>query len=172
MAQQKIAVLTRADVAVGMAALTLAAVLAPLLRVQLLTGMIVNACLVIALMTLGKKPALGVALFPSTVAAFSGTLPLALVPLIPVIVIANAVLIHVFDFFKDRGFSVAALASSFAKYAFLSLAGYAYFAVFATPAIGRGLAAVISYMQLITALLGCLAAFFIVRWYKSKNRHA
>jgi hypothetical protein len=171
MAQQKTEVLTRVDVAVGMAALTLVAVLAPLLRVQLLTGIIVNACLVIALATLGKKPALGVALFPSTVAALSGTLPPALVPLIPVIVIANAVLIHVFDFFKGRGFAAAALASSFAKYAFLSLAGYAYLAVFSTPAVSRGIAAVISYMQLITALLGCLAAYFIVRWYKSKKCH-
>lgn len=169
MIQQKIAVLSRVNVAAGLAALTLVAVLAPLLRVQLLTGTIVNACLVVALIALGKKPAFGVALLPSTVAAINGTLPLTLAPLIPVIVIANAILIEVFDFFRNRGFMAAAIASSLAKYAFLSLAGFFYLGFFADPAVSRGVSSVISYMQLTTALLGCLAAYFVVKLFKSKS---
>ena len=171
-ARLKVLVLPRIEAEASLLGLTFIATLAPLLRVQLLTGTVVNACLVLALLSLGKKQALAVALFPSTIAALTGTLPLPLIPLIPVIVIGNAILIQVFDFFKSRGFLTAALTSGLAKFAFLTLAGQLFLGLFSSAAVARGLSSVMSYMQLVTAMLGCLAAYCIVRLFKSGDKHA
>lgn len=170
----KTAAWPRVEVYSLLAALTAVAAFAPLLRMQIVTGMIVNACLIIALIRLGKNRAFAIALLPSLIAAFTGTLPALLIPLIPIIIAANALLVEIFGRLSGRSFLVAALAASLAKFLFLSAAGGIFMALALPSFAVSALAGVMSYNQLLTALLGCGAAYVIVgpqgnQTYAKKN---
>jgi hypothetical protein len=149
-----------------LAALSATATLAPFLKIQLITGTIVNACLILAVCLLPKKQALVVAFFPSLVAAAIGQLPAPLVPLIPLIVAANIAFMSVFAILKNKGYAVSALSASLAKFAFLSAAGIFSLNFLVAPGVGRVLAPIISYWQLVTALLGSAAAFLALKYLK------
>ncbi|MEI8230433.1 MAG: hypothetical protein WCG83_04840 [Candidatus Peregrinibacteria bacterium] len=70
-------------------------------HVQLLTGPLVNAVLILACVLLGPTEAVTLGLFPSTVALMSGLLPLAFAPMVPFIIISNA--IYVLGFAWSNG---------------------------------------------------------------------
>jgi hypothetical protein len=169
--QVKTFALARVDAQALMLGLTAVAALAPLLRVQLLAGTVVNAALVVALLTLGKKQAMAVALFPSTIAVMTGILPLAMLPIIPLIVAGNVILIHVFGELAGRGFIKAAVAASLAKFVFLAMAGNLFLGLTVSPAIGRGFVSIISYTQLATALMGCFAAYLVLKFIALGKKH-
>jgi hypothetical protein len=139
-------------------------VVVPLLRLpQLVTGSIVNAALLVTAVVLGPRAAISIGMLPSLFAAVSGQLPPALVPLVPVIMVGNGLLVMVFHRLRHRGWWMGVAAASVVKFGWLfgatSLlsvtAGLGPVAVLALGMMG--------WLQLVTALSGGAIAFAVLR---------
>lgn len=139
-----------------------AATLAPLLHSQLVTGTIVNATLFLAAMSLGFGTASAIALFPSLIALAVGTLPPAMAPLVPLIIVSNVVLVAVFMLLKRYSFARAAVLASLAKFLFLVSFSATIIRYFEPGMPWSALSSMIGWPQLITALSGAAVAYFIV----------
>ncbi len=107
------------------------ALLAPLLRNQLITGTVVNAILFLATATLGWASAIAIGALPSLIAAMAGTLPAPLIPMIPFIITGNIILVMTMkgtEFLSPRkelgslhspSFFLGAISASVLKFLFL-----------------------------------------------------
>ena len=141
-------------------------VLAPLLRLpQLVTGSIVNAALLVAAVVLGPRAAISIGLLPSLFAAVSGQLPPPLVPLLPLIVVGNALFVMVFHLVRRRGWWLAVAAASVVKSGWLFGATSLLIittGLLAGPAAGVALG-VMGWPQLVTAICGGTIAFAVLR---------
>src|SRR4030066_2061396 len=71
---------------------------------QFITGPIVNATLFIGTVILGPASAMLIGLVPSVVALASGLLPMPLAPMVPFIMISNAILVWTFSYFRKINF--------------------------------------------------------------------
>ena len=139
-----------------------AATLAPLLHSQLVTGTIVNATLFVSAMTLGFGTAASIAVFPSLIALAVGTLPVALAPLVPFIIVSNVALIAVFMLLKKYDYARAAMLAGLAKFLFLVSVSATVIRFFEPGAAVPALSAMMGWPQLITALLGAVVAYIFV----------
>jgi len=123
---------------------------------QIITGILVNTILVLALLETVLANAMAVAILPSSAALASGIIAPVLAPLIPLVIGANRIFVSVFHFLKKRPIA-AALGASICKFAvfFLALS----FLPISAPA------AKITFggIQLATALAGSLLALGIMR---------
>ena len=144
------------------AALVGAATLAPLLHSQLVTGTIVNATLFVAAMSLGFGLASLIAAIPSLIALGVGTLPLALAPLVPFIIVSNIVLMATFVLLKKFSYLRAALFACLAKFFFLASAASVVMNYFAPKAMSPVLSSMMGWPQLITAFTGAIVAYIFV----------
>ena len=144
-----------------------ASVLPRFVHNQFITGPIINATLFLAAAILGSGPAILIGLVPSVVALSSGLLPAPLAPMVPFIMISNAILILVFAWVKKINFGAGAVVAAFAKYAFL----YAT-VTFVTKLISnhsiaaKAAATMMAWPQLMTALVGAIIAFGILKVIK------
>lgn len=130
---------------------------APLLHNQVITGSIVNAVLFIAVATLGISGAGLICLVPSIFALLTGTLPAVLLPFIPFIIIANILLVISFSYLKKYNFWLAVISASVIKFLFLfSVSFY----------VSQVVASIFGGVQLLTALLGGLIAYFVLKFYE------
>jgi len=93
-----------------------AAVFAPLIHNQIITGSIVNATLFVAATTLGLEGAILIALLPSLFALAAGTLPMPLAPLIPFIMLSNILLILIFSSFTKINYWFRAAVAAVLKW--------------------------------------------------------
>ncbi|MCL5010603.1 MAG: iron hydrogenase [Patescibacteria group bacterium] len=143
------------------------ALAAPLLHHQLITGIIVNAVLFWAAFTLGWPSAITIGVLPSLIALLAGTLPLPLLPMIPFIIAANAILALVFFSLKKKSYFLAAISAGFLKFVFLFSASSVLVSIFRVP-LAKPVAQMMSLPQLITALLGALAAYVIISFTTKK----
>ncbi len=163
-----LAFLTRLAVLIGIATT------APLLKNQFLTGPIVNATLYIAVLHMGIAEGIWVGLLPSLIALSVGLLPAPLAAMIPFIMTGNAILVTVFGKLKKINYWLAAVLASVLKFVFLyttsttllqGLLGGA-----GAGGAGGGIAAkaatMMSWPQLVTALLGALLAFSFNKAFK------
>ena len=105
--------------AIGFVALVTVATIAPLFRLQPITGPIVNATLFIAVALLGAKNAILIGLLPSVIALSAGLLPAVLAPMIPFIMLSNAILIVVFGYLRKKNYWLAIVSASVLKFFFL-----------------------------------------------------
>lgn len=141
----------------------------PFLKQQFITGPFINAVLFVATAVLGIGAGILIGFLPSLVSAFSGLLPLPLLPMIPYIIISNVILVLIFGALRKKSFLKAVLTASFVKFLFLYLSSYFIVNFF----IGRGLSSQIitmmSWPQLITALIGGIMAYFILKNNKTKK---
>ena len=139
---------------------------APLLKLpQLVTGSIVNATLLITAVILGPRAAITVGVLPSLFAVISGQLPPALVPLVPLIMVGNALLVIVFHLLRRRGWWAGVVTAAVVKFCWLF--GTTSVLVLATglltgPAATVALG-VMGWPQLVTALCGGGIAFAVLR---------
>ena len=138
-----------------------AAMIAPLIHSQLVTGSIVNAALFGAVMLVGFRAACAVAVIPSLIALGVGTLPLAMAAMVPFIMASNVALAGVYALLKKTNYWAAAITASVVKFGFLVLS-----ANFILNAMTHGkmtavLASMMGWPQLITALLGAVLAFAV-----------
>lgn len=135
----------------------LIATFAPLLKQQMITGPIVNATLFLSTIYLGSQAGIMVGLIPSIISLSTGLLSLPLAPMVPFIMVSNAILILTFSYLKNKNFWLAVIIGSFLKFAFL----------YSTSLIILPkLSFMMSYPQLITALIGGVIAFSITKIYE------
>lgn len=148
--------------------LTGVAIIVPLFHQQIITGSIVNATLFLAVIFLGARKALFVGLIPSVIAFSVGLLPLGLAPMVPFIIVSNAILILAFSLLKDKNYWLAVFSASFLKFLFLSGTSSIVISLLFEKKLVPAVAAMMSYPQFLTALAGgVLAYFFLV--FLNKN---
>lgn len=139
------------------------AVFAPLLRMQFISGTLVNAVLFLAVLALGLKAALVISLLPSIIAWASGILPFSLALLLPLIMLSNCLLSTVFYLLKKQPYLIRAFVAAIAK--FLFLFGFAFIMSFyLSQELAFQTNAILGFVQLATALLGAGLAYFISRF--------
>lgn len=133
---------------------------------QWITGPVINACLFLAAALLGPAEAIGLGLMPSAVALSAGLLPLPLAPMVPFIMIGNALLVSVFSSFQTRSFWMGVLLAAFLKFAFLQLSFLWVMRYWFAGEIMTKVQLILSWPQFFTALLGGFIAFFVFRALK------
>lgn len=145
----------------------IAIVLPRFIHNQFVTGPIVNATLFLAAYYLGNGNAILIGLVPSVTALSAGLLPLPLAPMVPFIMISNAILIVVFNSIRKMNFGSAAIVSSLAKYLFLYITATFVISRFMPQNLASKASLVMmAWPQLVTALAGAVIAFGIIKIMK------
>ncbi len=142
------------------------ATVAPLFHNQWTTGPIVNATLFVAAALLGTHNAILVGLFPSLIAMSVGLLPAPLAPMIPFIMVSNAILIITFSYFWKKQFWGGMLSASILKFGFLFATSTLVTGLLLKPELAGKVAVIMSWPQLATALLGGVIAFGVLKVMK------
>ncbi len=155
-----------------------AAILPFYIHTQWITGPLINAILILTLMSVGIRSALVVCLVPSLIAMSSGLLPVVLVPVVPFIMIANTILVLTIDWFnrynKDKvkgywyGLFVGAVLKFFFLYASVSFISK----LLIKQEFAVKVAQMMSWPQFATAIIGGMIAWMILRsinFLKDKN---
>lgn len=161
--KEKKSALTQFGVLLGIA------LVAPLIGQQAITGSIVNAALFISTAILGIEAGLLIALIPSVVSLTVGLLPITLAPMIPFIIIGNAILVVTFRYLKDKNYWLGMISASFLKLMFLFGTSSIVTSLVLKKEIAYKAAIMMSWPQLLTALGGGLIAYLTIKtWTKSK----
>ena len=150
----------------GTAVLFSLSILAPLIRNQPITGSIVNSVLFTAAASCNLQSALLIAFFPSIVSFSVGFLPLIMAPMIPFIIVSNAVLILAFRSLWKRNYFLGVVAGSVLKFIFLSLMSYVTAALFPAGGQAKAMLLIMGWPQLFTALAGGLIAYVVLKGLK------
>jgi len=145
------------------------ALLAPLLRVQLVTGSIVNAVLFLATATLGMGAGVLIGFLPSVISAFSGLLPIPLLPMIPYIIMGNAILVLIFGALGKKKFLLGVVVASILKFLFLFLASSFIVSWFIKKPLPPMIINMMAWPQLITALMGGIIVYFLFKIYGKED---
>jgi len=153
--------ITRTDVLLFVILLA-AATFAPYARNQFITGTIVNSALLAATAMLGIRAGLLIGIIPSAIALATGLLPTALAPMIPFVIIGNAALVTVFDYFRKLNYWVGSVSGSIVKFGLL----YGTVSIVTHFITNQGIASSVAYIlgwpQLVTALAGSAVSFGIL----------
>jgi len=139
---------------------------APLFHNQFITGSIVNATLLIAVASLGMRDALLIGLLPSSIALASGLLSPVLAPMIPFIIVGNAILVITFGYLRNKNYWLGLVSGSILKFAFLFGTSSIVINLLANQKVAANVAVMMSWPQLVTALAGGLIAYSFLRGIK------
>lgn len=135
---------------------------------QFITGPIVNATLFIAAVILGAGNAILIGLVPSVVALVSGLLPAPLAPMVPFIMISNAIMILTFSYTRKVNYWGGVMGATLFKYVFLYLTSTIVVGLISNHNIGlKAVATMMAWPQIVTALIGGIIAFGVLKVYKS-----
>ncbi len=178
--QEKTLVISKTNIVslVQFLVLLSAAIFAPLAHSQIITGTIVNATLFIAAVTLGLEGAIMIGILPSFFALLAGTLPAALMPLIPFIILSNTLLVITFIYLKKTNYWLKAVAAVGLKFIFLSSVSFFVINLLFKGKIAVVAATMLSWPQLITALSGAALAGLVLKgkglktYVKNRNKSA
>lgn len=127
---------------------------------QLITGPLVNMVLYLAAIFVGWQGGVLIGIFTPIIAAMRGILPPPLNPLIPFIALSNGVLVILFFWLKSRQQVLGVLIASAVKFFILFTAVNLFVQV--PPPVAK----VMSFPQLITALIGGFVALLVYRTLK------
>jgi hypothetical protein len=130
---------------------------------QPITGSLVNAILFIATTFLGIETAIMIGLIPSVIALSFGLLPVILAPMVPFIMISNALLVIIFGLFQKRNYWLAVISASLIKFIFLFSTSSVVIGLLIKKEIAAKVAAMMSWPQLFTALSGGIIAWLIIK---------
>lgn len=133
------------------------------LHTQWFTGPLVNAILIMTVLLVGPTEAILLGMIPSSVALSSGLLPLPLAPMVPFIIMGNAVFVAIFAYTQQTNYWLALVLASCIKFAFLSLAVSMVMSNMLADTLVQNLAIMMSWPQLVTALVGGVVAFGILK---------
>jgi hypothetical protein len=136
---------------------------APFIKIQLVTGSIVNAILFLSTLVLGIEAGILIGCLPSLVSALSGLLPVALLPMIPYIILGNAILVLTFNALRKKNFLAGIVTASFVKFLFLYLSSSLVIELFIHESLPVKIIAMMTWPQLITALVGGLIVYLIYK---------
>ena len=156
----------KTKIMVLIALLAIGTIVPSIIHSQFITGPIVNATLFIAAVLVGPFEAVLVGLIPSTVAMTSGLLPLPLAPMVPFIMLGNAIMIGAFHYTKSKSFVGAVIFASVLKFAFLYSVVTLLMNTMLQQALVTKLSIMMSWPQLVTALIGGAIAFVILKKMK------
>lgn len=159
--KEKITNLTKFVVLVGVAAM------APLLHQQMITGAVVNATLFVTTALLGSRYGIIAGLIPSVIALSVGLLPPVLAPMVPFIMIGNAILVLSFNALKDKNYWLGVLAASVLKFVFLYSTSAIVVNLLFKKEIAYQVSTMMSWPQLLTAIIGGILAYSFLRFYKA-----
>ncbi len=144
-----------------------AATFAPLLgHQQFIAGPFVNAILFISVIVLNTESAIIIGLFPSLYALSVGILPPVLAPMIPFIMLGNAILVMAFNHLRKINFWFGMVASSFLKFAFLFASSTIVVNLIVKKEIASSAATMMSWPQFLTAILGGIIAYLFLKTIK------
>jgi len=138
---------------------------APYLGNQFITGTLVNASLIVATVLTSQRKAIIVGLLPSIISLSTGLLPAVLAPMIPFIMIGNLILIYTFDALKKNYF-LAFGSAAVVKYLFLLTSSFLVINLISKSEIAEKAALMMSWPQLVTAILGGLVAGVFLKTIK------
>jgi len=146
---------------VGVAAITPA-----FFHEQWITGPIVNAVFILAVVFIGLQNTLLLILLPSTIALSVGLLPAILAPMIPFIMISNAVLVVAFDMLRKKNFWLGIGVAAFLKFLFLWSTSSIVISLLLKKDLAPKVAGLMSYPQFFTAILGGVIAYGLLKFLK------
>ena len=142
------------------------ATVAPLFHNQPITGPIVNATLFAAAALLGTELAIMVGLIPSLIALSVGLLPAVLAPMVPFIMVGNALMIWSFSLLKKKNYWTGMIVSSLLKFIFLWGTSTIVINLLLKKEIASTVATMMSWPQLWTAVVGGMIAFLVLKGMK------
>ncbi|MFC1640696.1 iron hydrogenase [Patescibacteria group bacterium] len=142
------------------------AVLVPMLGNQFITGPFVNATLFIAVILLGMRYAIVLALVPSLIALGVGILPFILAPMVPIIMLSNLILVFSFNKLWEKNYWLGVGVASILKTGFLYLMSLLIIEYFITSPQASKFALLFSWPQLLTALAGGVLAYAVLKFLK------
>lgn len=143
------------------------ATIAPLLGHQMLTGVGVNATLIIATVLLGLRYSVLVGLIPSIIAVSVGLLPFVMAPMIPFIIAGNIILIYSFHkLYKTSGYWAALFVGAVLKFIFIYLTSIVVVGVFIQTPIASKISQMMSWPQLFNAIGGGIVAYVFLKSIK------
>jgi hypothetical protein len=134
-------------------------IIAPMIGNQFITGSIVNSLLLISTMSLGLSSAILLSFLPSAISLSLGFLPWVMAPMVPFIVLGNILFVYAFNYLRKHNYWLGAISGSFLKFALLFFASNVVISLFIKQAVASKIAVMMSWPQLITALLGSMIAF-------------
>jgi len=143
-------------------ALLSVAILAPAINVQFLTGTLVNATLFLSVVLIGVPAAVLIGIIPSLVSSVTGLLPAMMLPMVPFIILSNALLIVTFSALRKRSYFRAVALASLIKFVSLSAVSSFVIGYFVPAKAASSLAVMMSYPQLLTALSGGILAYAVL----------
>ena len=162
MIQTKTAILDRTSTKVMIFAFFLAlSVAAPLIKIQLITGPLVNATLFLAVIYLGAREAMLIGLIPSLISLSVGLLSPVLAPMIPFIMLSNVLLVFVFDIVRNRSEPAGFVIAAIIKFAFLYFMASVVIRLIPNPIFAQKAVLTMGSIQLITALIGAVIAMTV-----------
>ena len=133
---------------------------------QSITGVIVNAVLIITTVLIGFRSAFLVAVTPSIIAYSIGFSPSALLPMVPFIMVGNLILIFVFYFFYKKNYWLASATAAFLKFTFLFLTSRLIAVYFLPEAMATKISVMMGAPQFFTAIGGAVVAFIFLKFIK------
>jgi hypothetical protein len=146
-----------------------ATIMPALIHQQFITGPIVNAILFTSTIILGTESAIMIGLIPSLIALSFGLLSPALAPMVPFIMMSNAVLVMIFSSLQKRNYWMSMVSASIFKFLFLFVTSSIVINLLLKKEITTKVAQMMSWPQLITALMGGIIAFLIIKTIKKSN---
>ncbi|TSC93663.1 MAG: [Fe] hydrogenase subunit HymD [Candidatus Berkelbacteria bacterium Athens1014_28] len=145
--------------------------IAPMIKQQFIVGPLVNATLFISAATLGTAGAIMIGLIPSVISLSTGLLPAVLAPVIPFIMISNAILVLVFAGLKKRNFFLGVVSASVLKYLFLYATSSVVISLILKKEVAKQVVLMMSWPQLVTALIGGVIAYSFLRVLRHKTAY-
>ena len=141
---------------------------APLLHQQIITGSIVNATLFISTMLLGVQGGILIGLTPSLIALSTGLLSPVLAPMIPFIMMGNVILVISFNYLKGKNYWMGIISASILKFLFLFSSSSMVMNLILKKELALKVSTMMSWPQLLTALLGGLIAYLFLKSFSKK----
>ena len=128
---------------------------------QPVVGPLVNMMLILTVLLVGTIPAIVIGCLTPLVAFLVGIMPL--MPVVPFIMVGNALMVLLFSFTRNKLTDYGALAlGAFGKFAFLAFS-VRYLLILFLPQVPPRLVAALSLPQLYTALIGGLIAIILAK---------
>jgi hypothetical protein len=149
--------------------LAIATIVPALIHQQFIAGPIVNAILFASTIILGTESAIMIGLIPSLIALSFGLLSPALAPMIPFIMMSNALLVMIFSGFQKKNYWMSMVSASILKFVFLFATSSIVINLLLKKEITTKVAQMMSWPQLITAIMGGIIAFLIIKTIKKSN---
>lgn len=145
----------------------LALVVPAFIHAQWITGPLVNAILFLSVIYCGLSGAILAGMIPSVIALSAGLLPAPLAAAVPYIIVSNAIMVSIFFAFYNKNkskknFLLGAGFGALLKFGFLYMITSTIVKL-VSPQVAPKVAAMLSWPQLITAMIGGAIAFVVYK---------